>query len=230
MNPLFSDLVYSALFGVLLTILSFGLAQLLSRRFLSPLLNPMLLSCLMCIGVLLALRIPYEAYAVGGSVVSAFLGPATCVLALNIHRQWPLLKKYWLPVLGGCAAGSLTSVLTVYGLCRLFALSEVLTFSLLPKSVTTPIATELAGLNGGVTGIAVAAVLLSGTLGAMIAQPLQKALRLTDSVALGIGIGTASHAIGTSKALEIGETEGAFSSIAIGISGLFTSLWLALLF
>lgn len=230
MSAIWSDLIYSVLFGTFLTILTFGFGQFVSRRCSSPLLNPLLISCVLCAGVLLVLRIPYQAYKVGGSVVSAFLGPATCALALNIYKQWPLLKKHWLPVLGGCAAGSLVSVCSVYGLCRLFHLDSVLTFSLLPKSVTTPIATQLASLNGGIPGVAVAAVLCSGVLGAILAQPLQKTLHLKNRIALGVGIGTASHALGTSKALEIGETEGAFSSIAIGISGLFTSLWLALLF
>ena len=170
------------------------------------------------------------AYEAGGSVVSLFLGPATCALAVNIHRQWRWLRRAWLPVLGGCAAGSLFSVASVYLFCRLLQLEDSLIFSLLPKAVTTPVAMELASLTGGVPAIAVAAVLISGLLGSILAQPLQKALRLEDPVALGVALGTASHAIGTTKALELGEVQGAFSGMAIGISGLFTSLWLALFF
>ena len=123
---------------------------------------------------------------------------------------------------------SLIMFFTLLLFCRLLQLEDSLTFSLLPKAVTTPIAMELASLTGGVPAIAVAAVLISGLLGSILAQPLQKALRLEDPVALGVALGTASHAIGTTKALELGEVQGAFSGMAIGISGLFTSLWLAL--
>ena len=222
------DWLYGSLFGVTLTLLCYGLALLLNKKLSSPLANPLLVASVLCVGVLLALRIPYAAYEVGGSVVSLFLGPATCALAVNIHRQWRWLRRAWLPVLGGCAAGSLFSVASVYLFCRLLQLEDSLTFSLLPKAVTTPIAMELASLTGGVPAIAVAAVLISGLLGSILTQPLQKALRLEDPVALGVALGTASHAIGTTKALELGEVQGAFSGMAIGISGLFTSLWLAL--
>lgn len=224
------DWLYGSLFGVTLTLLCYGLALLLNKKLSSPLVNPLLVASVLCVGILLALRIPYAAYEAGGSVVSLFLGPATCALAVNIHRQWRWLRRAWLPVLGGCAAGSLFSVASVYLFCRLLQLEDSLTFSLLPKAVTTPIAMELASLTGGVPAIAVAAVLLSGLLGSILAQPLQKALRLEDPVALGVALGTASHAIGTTKALELGEVQGAFSGMAIGISGLFTSLWLALFF
>ena len=224
------DWLYGSLFGVTLTLLCYGLALLLNKKLSSPLANPLLVASVLCVGVLLALRIPYAAYEAGGSVVSLFLGPATCALAVNIHRQWHWLRRAWLPVLGGCAAGSLFSVASVYLFCRLLQLEDSLTFSLLPKAVTTPIAMELASLTGGVPAITVAAVLLSGLLGSILSQPLQKALRLEDPVALGVALGTASHAIGTTKALELGEVQGAFSGMAIGISGLFTSLWLALFF
>jgi putative effector of murein hydrolase len=133
-----------------------------------------------------------------------------------------MLKKHCVPILAGCAAGSTASMFSVWGLCRLFRLNERLTLSLLPKSVTTPIAVSIAESRGGVASLTVIAVIFTGILGSMFAPLLIKLFRVNDPMTAGLSIGACSHAIGTSKALELGETEGAMSGLAIGICGLLT--------
>ena len=146
------------------------------------------------------------------------------MLALNIYHQRRVLRQYFLPVLAGCLAGTLASVGSVLALCRLFRLEEVLTASLLPKSVTTAIAVGIAESQGGIQGVAAAAVILAGLVGAVFAPLFAKWFRMTDPVAEGLAIGACSHALGTAKAMEIGEIQGAMSSIAICVCGIFTSL------
>ena len=139
------------------------------------------------------------------------------------------MKRYFIPVLAGCLAGSLTSMLSAWGLCRLFGLNDSLTASMIPKSVTTPIAMEVSGKLGGVPSITVAAVVVTGIFGAALSPLLVKLFRVRNPVAAGVAIGTCSHAAGTSRALEMGEVQGAMSGISIGVSGLLTVL-IALLF
>ena len=207
----------SPLFGIVLSILAYAVGVWLNRKAKTPLVNPLLVAIILVALVLLAFHIPLEHYQAGAS------------LALSVYRQREILKKNLFPVLLGCAAGSLTSMLSVYGLCRAFRLDEKLTASMLPKSVTTPIAMEISRQHGGIVPVTVAAVIITGILGSMLAPLLIKAFRVKNPVAAGVAIGTASHAVGTSKAVEIGETEGAMSGIAIGISGVFTELLAMLL-
>ena len=215
----------SPLFGIMLSILAYGLGVLINRKPRCAAANPLLIAILLVIGVLVAFRIPLESYQRGGDFIALFLAPATASLAVSIYRQLPLLKKNLLPVLAGCGTGSLASMGSVWLLCRLFRLDEALTASLLPKSVTTPIAIEIASQYGGIPSITVAIVVLTGILGAAAAPALIRLFRIRNPVEAGLAIGTCSHAVGTSKALELGEAEGAMSSIAIGVSGLLTVLF-----
>ena len=215
----------SPLFGIMLSILAYGLGVLINRKTRCAAANPLLIAILLVIGVLVAFRIPLESYQRGGDFIALFLAPATASLAVSIYRQLPLLKKNLLLVLAGCGTGSLASMGSVWLLCRLFRLDEALTASLLPKSVTTPIAIEIASQYGGIPSITVAIVVLTGILGAAAAPALIRLFRIRNPVEAGLAIGTCSHAVGTSKALELGEAEGAMSSIAIGVSGLLTVLF-----
>ena len=176
------------------------------------------------IALLALLRVPYSAYALGGNFIKLMLGPVTAVLALNIYNQREILKENFLPVLAGCLAGSLTSVGSVLLLCRLFQVEEALTASLLPKSVTTAIAIGIAESRGGVGGIAAAAVIITGLFGAVLAPLFAKLFHVTEPVAEGLAIGACSHALGTTRAMEIGQIQGAMSSIAICVCGIFTSV------
>lgn len=216
------ELWCSPYFGVALSVIAFGIGTKIHQKTKSAFCNPLIIAIVLIVGVLLVFGIPYEDYNVGGEVINMFLAPATACLAVAIYTKRKILKEYWMPILTGCVAGSAASMACVYGLCRLFGLDESLTVSLLPKSVTTPIALSISQANGGVVPITVVAVIFTGILGSILAPVLLKVFRVTDSVAAGLAIGACSHAVGTSKAIEIGEIEGAMSGLAIGICGIVT--------
>lgn len=214
----------SPYFGVALSVITFGIGVKLQQKTKSAVCNPLIIAIVLTIGVLLVLRIPYESYNKGGEIINMFLAPATACLAVSIYTKLSVLKKYWLPIIVGCIAGSLASMGSVYVMCRLFRLDESLTMSMLPKSVTTPIAVGVAQAHGGVIPITVVAVIFTGILGSILAPMLIRLFRVSDPVAAGLAIGACSHAVGTSKAIEIGEIEGAMSGLAIGICGIVTVL------
>lgn len=186
--------------------------------------NPLLIASALIIALLSLFRIPYESYALGSNFIKLMLGPVTAVLALNIYNQRVILRENFLPVLAGCLAGSLASVGGVLLLCRVFHVEEALTASLLPKSVTTAIAIGIAESGGGVGGIAAAAVIITGIIGAVFAPLFSKLFHITEPVAEGLAIGACSHALGTTRAMEIGPVQGAMSSIAICVCGIMTSI------
>ena len=216
------EIFFSPFFGVSLTVLAFWVGLKLQKKTGWAVCSPLLIAIVLVCGVLLALDIPYEAYDQGGSLINLFLAPATACLAVSVYTKLDLLKRYWLPVLVGCTVGSLTSMGSVALLCRLFRLDEAMTASLLPKSVTTPIAVSIAEGHGGVPSITVVAVLFTGILGSILAPLLIRLFRVREPLAAGLAIGASSHAMGTSKALELGETEGAMSGLAIGVCGIVT--------
>jgi predicted murein hydrolase (TIGR00659 family) len=211
-------------FGIGLSLFSYILGRQIQKRTQSSILNPLLSAIIFCILVLLIFNIPFSDFNKGGSLISLFLPPATAALALSIYRQRALLKKNILPVIVGCLVGSITSIISVIALCKAFGLNDVLMNTLIPKSVTTPIAMEISQNLGGIPAITVAAVVVTGIIGNIICPILIRIFHIKDSSAAGLAIGTCSHAVGTSKALELGEIEGAMSGIAIGISGVVTIL------
>lgn len=216
------EIFFSPFFGVALTVLAFWVGLKIQKKTGWAVCSPLLIAIVLVCGVLLALDIPYEAYDQGGSLINLFLAPATACLAVSVYTKLDLLKRYWLPVLVGCTVGSLTSMGSVALLCRLFRLDEAMTASLLPKSVTTPIAVSIAEGHGGVPSMTVVAVLFTGILGSILAPLLIRLFRVREPLAAGLAIGASSHAMGTSKALELGETEGAMSGLAIGVCGIVT--------
>ena len=219
----------SPFFGITLTLGTFFACVKIQAKLKSPLANPLLIAIILSIGVLLLFDIPYEYYDEGGSVINLFLAPATACLAVSIYSRLEILKQYWFPILLGCAVGSAVSMGSIYGMCRLFRLDEALTYSLVPKSVTTPIAISISSAHGGLAPVTIVAVIITGILGSIFAPALIKLFRIQDPVATGLGIGACSHAVGTSKALEIGEVEGAMSGLAIGVCGVSTVLFSLLL-
>ena len=225
-----SELLASPYFGIFLSIAAYALGCGLNRKFRTPLCNPLLIAIVLVVGVLLIFRIPYEAYNAGGEIISLFLAPATACLAVGIYAKLAVLKQYWLPILVGAVAGSASSMLSVYALCNLLGLDEQLTVSLIPKSVTTPIAVGIVESAGGLTPITVVAVIVTGILGAVLAPSMIRLFRISDPVAAGLAIGASSHAVGTSKAVELGEVEGAMSGLAIGVCGVVTVVLSLLLF
>lgn len=211
-------------FGIILSIAAFEGAVWLNKRVRTPLLNPLLVAVTFIIIVLTVFHIPLSDYQAGAKVISYFLGPATAVLAYSIYRQIAVLKRHFIPILCGCLAGSVTSMLSSYGLCVLFGMDKAIALSTIPKSVTTPIAMSISQELGGVASITVAVVIASGIMGSILAPTLTRIFHVKSPIAAGVAIGTCSHAVGTTKALEISELEGAMSGIAIGVAGLITMI------
>lgn len=219
-----SELLQSPFFGIALTVLAYWVGVTVHRKTQLVFCNAMIISVSMVIIVLLVFDIPYESYYVGGGIINMFLAPATACLAVSIYSKRELLKQYWLPVLVGCMVGVVSSVGSVLLLCKAFGLDRAMIMSMLPKSVTTPIAVAVAEGQGGIPSIAVAAVIVTGIFGNLAAPALIKVFRVKDPLAAGLGIGACSHALGTAKALEIGETEGAMSGLAMGLCGIITAI------
>ena len=218
-------LTSTPLLGLILTAAAFALAQWFQKKTGWVLANPTVVSAAMIIALLLLLDIPYDDYARGGDFVNLMLSPVTAILALGIYNQRDILKKNFIPVLVGCTVGCAVSMGSVLLLCRLFGLDQAVTAAMLPKSCTTAIAVGIAEAKGGVVAIAVACVIIAGTVGAVGAPAFIKWFHVTDPVAQGLAIGACSHALGTTKAREIGELQGAMSSIAIGICGLLAVIF-----
>ena len=214
----------SPFFGLALTAAAWQAGLALQRRTRLAVCNPLLVASLLIIALLALFRIPLEQYDLGGDIIKTMLGPVTAVLALNIHRQRAVLRQYFLPVLAGCLAGSLASLGSVLLLCRAFGIDDALAASLLPKSVTTAIALGIAESRGGIQGIAAASVVLAGIVGAVCSPLFSKAFRVTDPAAHGVAVGACSHALGTARAMEEGELQGAMSSISLCVCGILTSI------
>lgn len=212
----------SPMFGLSLCIGTFLLGKWIQRKVRWTLANPLVLAAIMCIAVLLVFDIPLEQFSKGGSMINMMLGPVTALLALGIYNQRTVLKRYFLPVILGCTAGSLTSMGSIYALCKLIKVDPTIAASILPKSCTTPIALSIAESHGGLAAVAAACVIIAGITGALCAPMFAKWFGITDPVAQGIATGACSHALGTTRAREMGELQGAMSSIAIGICGLIS--------
>ncbi len=217
-----SGFLTSSFLGLVLTAAAFLFGKWVQKKTGFVLANPLIIAAALCINVLLLFDIPYEHYARGADIINLMLGPVTALLALGIYNQRKILKEYFLPVLVGCAVGSCTSIFTVLGLCKLFAVDKAITASILPKSCTTPIALSIAESHGGLAAIAACCVIIAGITGALGAPYFAKWLGIRDPVAQGLATGASSHALGTIKAREMGEIQGAMSSIAIGICGLIS--------
>ena len=158
----------------------------------------------------------------GANVIAMFLAPATAVLALSMYRQLETIKKNLVPILVGCTVGVISALASIIFLCRVFGLTDEVTASLIPKSVTTAIASEISAQLGGMVPVTVAAVMITGLFGAIMSPYFIKWSRLNNSIAAGLAIGASSHALGTTKAIELGEVEGSLSGIAVGLCGLVT--------
>lgn len=225
MSPFFEQIFLSPYFGIALSAGAFWIGVKVQKKTGWIICNPLIIAIVIVAGLLLALKIPYESYNAGGQIINMFLGPATACLAVSIYTRLELLKKHWLPIVVGSACGSLTSMVSVWLMCRLFGLDEAMTVSLLPKSVTTPIAVSISGNGGGMVPVTMMAVLITGILGSVFSPLLIRIFKVEDPMVAGLSIGACSHALGTSKAVELGETQGAMSGLAIGICGVMTVLF-----
>ena len=208
--------------GVTLSLLAYLLGVVLKKKFKCAIFNPLLISIVITIVVLVTAHVDYDVYNQGASYLSWFLTPATVCLAIPLYEQWKLLKKNIKAVLLGIIAGVLTSLGTVWVLAEIMGLSHKEYVTLLPKSITTAIGMGVSEELGGYVTITVAVIVVTGVLGNIFGELICKIFRITDPIARGLSIGSASHAIGTAKAMELGEIEGAMSSLAIAVTGIFT--------
>ena len=211
-----------ACFGVFLCLGAYFLAVRINRRWKSPLTNPLLLAAACVIAVLVLCRVDYTVFRDSAGPLSYLLTPATVSLAIPLYRQLEQLRRHARAMVLGVLSGVLTSGLSILAMSALFGLSHAHYVTLLPKSVTTAIGMSLSSELGGAAAITVTAIVVTGILGNCMAVFLCRLFRITEPVARGIAIGTASHALGTSKAIELGEVEGAMSGLSIAVAGLMT--------
>jgi putative effector of murein hydrolase len=217
-------------FGIIVTILCFALGVQIKKAVPHPLVNPLFIANILLILLICLTPVSMEQYMKGGNIIQLFVVPATTILAVKIYHQRALLKENVIPIVAGCVTGSAVSIISVLFLCRLFAIDQTVTASLLPKSVTTAIALELSDKHGGLVGLTISSVILTGMFCVAAAPFFIKIFKLKDPVAAGVAMGASGHAIGTSAALELGETQGAMSGLAMGIRGIITSILFVIFF
>ncbi|MBO1263592.1 LrgB family protein [Proteiniclasticum sp. SCR006] len=224
-----TQLIDNPIFGVLITLMAYEAGLYLQRRTGYALLNPLLISTVLIILFLVIWGIDYESYNAGGKIVSFFITPATVALAVPLYRNFKLLRANLWPIFLGITAGVLVNFISLYLLVEYTDLGKEMFYTLVPKSVTTPIGIELSQQIGGIPQITIAAIIISGLTGVILGPVIFRIFRISDKVARGIAYGTTSHALGTTKALEEGEIEGSMSGLSIGIAGLLTAVIVPLL-
>lgn len=212
----------SVFFGALISLACYELGLILKKKFKLAIFNPLLIAVICVMGVLLIFHVDYEKYNEGGKYLSYLLTPATVCLAVPLYEQLTVLKKNFKAVIIGIVSGVLASFVGVLLLSLLFGLNHEQYVTLLPKSITTAIGMGLSEELGGIVAITVAVIVVTGILGNMIAELVFKIFRIHEPIARGLALGTSSHAIGTTKAMELGTVEGAMSSLAIAVAGLLT--------
>ena len=219
MQDMLTDSVF---FGAVISLAAYEGGLLLKKKFKLAVLNPLLIGTICVMAILSLLDVEYSQYNESASYISYLLTPATVCLAVPLYRQLTLLKNNIKAVAGGIASGVLASLMSVFLLAKLFGLDHEQYVTLLPKSITTAIGLGVSEELGGIPTITVAVIIVTGILGNMIAEFVYKLFRIEEPVAKGLALGTASHAIGTAKAMEMGEIEGAMSSLAIAVAELAT--------
>lgn len=212
----------SAFAGVTLSLMAYFLGLYLKKKFKYGFINPLLISIAVTIIVLVAAKVDYNVHNSGAKYLSWFLTPSTVCLAIPLYQQLQLLKANFKAVILGLVSGVLTSLLTVYVLSLIMGLNHAQYVTLLPKSITTAIGMGVSEELGGYVNITVAVIVITGVLGNIFADIICKVFRITDPIAKGLAIGNASHAIGTARAMEMGQIEGAMSSLAIAVAGILT--------
>ena len=221
MSNLFSESVF---FGVFVSLTAYFIGALLKKKFRLGILNPLLISIIVTIAVLLIFKVDYKTYNEGAKYISYLLTPATVCLAVPLYKQFEQLKKNWKAVFSGIISGMLTSLCCIFLFAVVFDFDHQTYVTFLPKSITTAIGMGVSDELGGYVSVTVAVIIITGVLGNILADFVYKLFRIKDPIAKGVGLGSASHAIGTAKAMELGEVEGAMSSLSIVISGILTVL------
>lgn len=212
----------SIIFGALISIAAFEVGLLVKNKYKYAILNPLLIAIIIVIVLLKVFHIEYTSYYNGAKYISYLLTPATVCLAVPLYKQFETLKKHWKAIFIGVTSGVFTSFGAIFLLCKLFGLTEQEYVTLLPKSITNAIGVALSTELGGIEAITIAAIMVTGILGNMVGETVCKVFRIHEPVAKGLAIGTSAHVVGTAKAMEMGETEGTVSGLAIPLAGLLT--------
>ncbi len=219
MNDVVSNSNY---FGLILSIFVFLIAVRLKARFKLAVLNPLLVSSTIIIAILVIFNISYEDYNASADFLSYLLTPATVCLAIPMYRQRKLLKENIGLILVSITSGVICSVVSIFVMGKIFGLTKEYIVTLLPKSITTAIGMGVAQEAGGIIALTVAAIIITGIFGNMIAEMIFKVFHIKHPIARGLALGTSAHAIGTAKALELGAVEGTMSSLSICVAGIIT--------
>lgn len=215
-----SSVMQSSLFSIMICIFAFEIGIFINKKTKIALFNPLLIAIALVIGYLLVFKISYNEFNQGGQFITDLLQPATVVLAVPLYKQIHLLKKHFIPIITGIFFGSGIGIVYIFFLSYFLKLNPRLIKSLMPKSITTPIGMQVSQSMGGIVPITVVAIIVTGITGAILAPTLLKIFRIKNEIAVGISMGTCSHAVGTSKALTMSPTAGAMSSLSIGVAGL----------
>ncbi len=218
------NLMANPVIGVFLTLAAWAVAVKIRQALRRPLFHPGVVSIALLLLLLPLARIPYEDYNRGGQFISFFLGPAVVALAIPLYRQRAVLRRHAAPVLAALCCGCVAGIVSAYGIAVLLHASRELALSLAPKSVTTPFAIEIVKANGGIAPLTAAIVIFTGMIGAAVGPEFLRGIGIRDRAALGLGIGTATHAMGTSRLIEENEVEASFSSVAMALNGPLTAL------
>jgi predicted murein hydrolase (TIGR00659 family) len=212
------------------TVIAYAIGDSLSQRARRhPLVNPVVLAAGLVAGVLLLTSTSYTTYFSGAQFVHFLLGPATVSLAVPLVANWPEVKRHAIAILAALVAGSVTAVASVAAIAMLFGLEGQLFWSLLPKSVTTPIAMGIAVEFGGIASLTAVFVIMTGILGAVMVTPVMNAMRIKDPAARGFAAGVAAHGIGTARAFQVNPVAGLFAGIAMALNGLMTAILVPLI-
>ena len=225
-----SRIATSPMAGIFITLLAYKLAIVLNRRCHGhPLANTVLVGTLLVIVLVLVFGISYDAYMEGGRFILLLLGPATVALAVPLYHNLPKLKRAAAPLAIALLTGSLAGILSAWWMAQGLGLAPSVALSLMPRSVTTPIAMGVAESIGGIPALTATFVIVSGILGAMLVKPLFSYLGGRDPVVLGFATGIAAHGIGTARVFQLSETAGAFAGLAMGLNGLLTAVLVPLI-
>lgn len=223
------QILNTQLFGLLTILVFYNISLFIQKKAKKPIFNSLLICIILIILFLKITNISYENFKIGADIMNFMLGPVTVVLAVPLYRQFDLFKKYLKEILIGIVVGVVTSFIIITIIGKLTLTNNEIVYSILPKSITTPMGISLVNALGGVESITVVCIIATGIFGNILGELILKIGRIKHPVSKGIAMGTAAHAMGTSKALEMGEVEGAMSSLSIGISGVLTVMLVPIL-
>ncbi len=216
----------SASFGLFISLVAFWIASWIYKKTKFVLFAPLLVSCSLVIVALVLLKVPYDSYLEGAKFLYYLMTPVTVALAIPLYRQFQKLKDNALAILLGIISGILANGFFVFAMCWIFHVGHTEYVSLLPKSITTAVGIALSEQYEGIQSVTVLMISVAGNLGNIFAILFCRIFKISEPVAKGIACGTSAHAMGTAKALEMGEVEGAMSGLSIAVCGVLTVVFL----